>query len=166
MSRVQQALEQMAFSRRYSLRLIEATNPADWFRQPAEGVTHLAWQVGHLATAQYRLCLDRVRGRRPGDERVIPEDFVLLYGKDSTANPDPAQNPKPAEIRDVLDRVYQQVMAELPTYGDEDLDVPNVKPHPYFATKLGGLEWCARHELVHAGQIALLRRLLGSKPLW
>ena len=33
-------------------------------------------------------------------------------------------------------------------------------------TKLQVLHWCANHELVHAGQIALLRRLFGQKPIW
>jgi uncharacterized damage-inducible protein DinB len=33
-------------------------------------------------------------------------------------------------------------------------------------TKRASLLWCAQHELVHAGQIGLLRRLLGYPPLW
>jgi hypothetical protein len=30
---------------------------------------------------------------------------------------------------------------------------------------LGAIEWASGHELVHAGQIALLRRLMGKQPL-
>ena len=28
------------------------------------------------------------------------------------------------------------------------------------------LLWCAHHEMVHAGQIGLLRRYLGFAPVW
>jgi len=28
------------------------------------------------------------------------------------------------------------------------------------------LFWCAHHEMIHAGQVALRRRLLGQPPLW
>jgi hypothetical protein len=43
--------------------------------------------------------------------------------------------------------------------------VPLEQPRPLFKTKLGAIEWCAQHEFVHAGQIALLRRLMGKAPL-
>jgi hypothetical protein len=33
-------------------------------------------------------------------------------------------------------------------------------------TVIEALFWCSRHESVHAGQIALLRRLHGLSPQW
>jgi hypothetical protein len=33
-------------------------------------------------------------------------------------------------------------------------------------TKLECLHWCSHHEAVHAGQIGLIRRLLGYPPIW
>ncbi len=33
-------------------------------------------------------------------------------------------------------------------------------------TKLRALLWCAHHEMLHAGQIGLLRRHLGYSPMW
>src|SRR5262249_24363164 len=53
------------FARAYTLRLLDQTPAGDWFRLPPGGVTHVAWQVGHLAVAQYFLALERVRGARP-----------------------------------------------------------------------------------------------------
>ena len=55
MSLMQTALDRIAFSRRYTLGLLDGVPEAEWFRMPAEGVTHVAWQVGHLAMAEYRL---------------------------------------------------------------------------------------------------------------
>jgi uncharacterized damage-inducible protein DinB len=57
-------------------------------------------------------------------------------------------------------------MAELPGFPDADFDSPITPTHDIAQTKIEVLHWCADHELVHAGQIALLRRLCGHKPIW
>jgi uncharacterized damage-inducible protein DinB len=167
MSRLEMATNLIKRSRKYTLRLLENTNPDEWFQQPAEGVTHLAWQAGHLAMAEYRLCLERFRGRLPEDEDIIPSEFVTCFRRESEPVPDPGLYPTPARILAVLNRVHQQTLHELKTLSDEDLDATPLPPvHPLFDTKLGALLWCAQHEMVHAGQIGLLRRLLGHSPLW
>lgn len=166
MNRLHLAIEQLTGARQYTLRLLESIPPADWFRQPKEGVTHIAWQVGHLAMAQYRLCLDRVRGIRPSDADLISDDFLARFGRESTPDPDPAKYPSLSEIRSVFDRVHEQTMREIKSLSGEELDKPTLKPHPVFNTKIGALHWCAMHEMLHAGQIGLLRRLLGHAPIW
>ena len=45
----------------------------------------------------------------------------------------------------------------------QELDEPVDEPYALFPTKLGGLYFCAAHEMMHAGQIGLLRRLLGKE---
>jgi hypothetical protein len=166
MLRLRLALDQIVFARAYTIRLIEAIDPGEWFRFPPGGVSHVAWQVGHLAMAEYRLALERVRGRLPADEAMISDEFLARFGRGSVPEADPSRNPRPSEIRAVLDRVHQQVLAELPALAEEELDRPSLKPHPLFSTKGGALLWCAQHELVHAGQIGLLRRQLRHSPLW
>jgi hypothetical protein len=160
------AIERIQFSRSYTKRLLEDVPDADWFRMPAEGVTHIAWQVGHLAMAQFALCIARLRPETAADERLIAAEFRRHFGKGSVPDPQPENNPTPAEIRAVLDRVHTQTMAELPTYSSAELAAPALKPHPLFTRKIESLFWCAAHELTHAGQIGLLRRLLGKEPKW
>src|SRR5271166_5490952 len=113
MSQLTLALDQIRFARGYTSKLLDATDPAEWFRQPTEGVTHIAWQVGHLAMAEYRLGLERIRGRQPGDERLITEIFLMQFGRERKPDSDPAANPSPAEIRHVFDQVHRQVLHEL-----------------------------------------------------
>jgi hypothetical protein len=137
----------------------------DWFRQPQDGVTHLAWQVGHLAMAEYGLCLFRIRGRQPVDLELMSGGFRKQFSKGSQPEPDPARNPTPAEIREVLDRVHRQVLLEIAGYSDTLLSEPVEEPRLAFDTKLGALFFCSHHEMLHAGQIGLLRRLLGRPPL-
>lgn len=166
MTRLDIALDLIRQTRDYTTHMLETIPVSDWFRQPKEGVTHIAWQVGHLAMAEYALCLVRTRGQRPEDESLIPAAFVKQFGRESQPDPDAAKNPSPAEIRTVFDRVHEQILRELPALSDSALDEPTVKPHPLFNTKLGALLWCPRHEMSHVGQIGLLRRFLGHAPLW
>jgi hypothetical protein len=54
----------------------------------------------------------------------------------------------------------------LPGLAEAELDQTVPHPHPFATTKLLALLWCAHHEMLHAGQIGLLRRLLGYPPIW
>lgn len=166
MSRVNLVIEQIVFARNYTRRLLDNTKREDWFREPAEGVTHIAWQIGHLAMAQYRMALDRIRGSRSTDAELISEGFLKVFGKESVPDPRLSNELGAAEIVDVFDRVHEQLLQELPVLTDSELDEPVLKPHSLIKTKLWALLWCAQHEGVHAGQIALLRRLLGYPPIW
>ncbi|HEY4313754.1 MAG TPA: DinB family protein [Pirellulales bacterium] len=154
-------------ARRYSLSTLADVDERDWFRQPTEGVTHIAWQVGHLAAAQYSLGLVRLRGERAGDASFVPPEFLALFIRGSTPDPDSAKNPQPSQILAALERVHNEVRAEISRHTDEQLHETQLgKPHPLFSTKLGGLFWCARHEMLHAGQIGLLKRLFGQPAKW
>ena len=69
------------------------------------------------------------------------------------------------EIHDVFERVYRQSMEELATYPLEQLNDPVEDPYAAYPTKLGCLIFCAHHEMLHAGQVGMLRRLLGNDPI-
>ena len=166
MPRIQDVLEQVSTARRYTQDMLSHVDSELWFRQPAEGVTHIAWQVGHLAVAQYGLALKRVRGEQPADEELIPRDFRKAFGMGSIPQADPALNPAVDTIRSVFDKVYERVLAELPDLPAAVFEEPSdTPPHPMFQTKLGSVRWSAEHEFIHIGQIALIRRLLGQNWL-
>jgi hypothetical protein len=166
MSRLQLAIDQIVFARNYTIGLLDQTPVTNWFRQPAAGVSHIGWQVGHLTIAECRLALWRLRGERPEDEKLMSPAFSRLFGPESVPEFDPAKYPVQAEIRAALDRVHEQVLRELPGLNEAELDQPVPRPHPFAKTKLLALLWCAHHETLHAGQIGLLRRQLGHPPAW
>ena len=159
------ACRQIEFARRYTLLLLQDLDDADWFRQPGEGVTHVAWQVAHLAMAEYGLCLYRIRGRRTEDMALMPGKFRKQFSRGSQPDPNPANNPAPTEIREVLERIHEQALREMAGYTEELLNEPSEDPRAVFDTKLGALYFCPHHEMLHAGQIGLLRRLLGKTPV-
>ena len=164
MNRLQFAIDQIVFARNYTLGLLDQTKTEDWFRLPTGGVSHVGWQVGHIAFSEYRLALWRIRGPLPQDDNLFSADFKRLFGADSVPQ---ANSPYPAdELRAVLNRVHEQVLRELPALDDTQLDQPVPYPHRFVKTKLQGLLWGAHHEMLHAGQIGLLRRHLGYPPMW
>src|SRR6516162_3178524 len=113
MSRLQLAVEQISFARNYTIWLLDQTPGTEWFRQPPCGVSHIAWQVGHLAFAEYSLALLDIRGPQPRDTDLISEQHLTLFGPDSVPDPDPKVYPDHSELRAVLDRVHEQVLREL-----------------------------------------------------
>ena len=115
--------------------------------------------------AQYAICLARRRGSEPGDRELMSREFRKQFGKGSTPNPDPAGQPTPEDIRGVMTVIHQQSLLELADEQEERLLEPLAAPHEMFNTLLEALQFCSAHEMMHAGQIGLLRRLLGHDPL-
>jgi hypothetical protein len=174
------AIERIRFARNYTQSLLKDIDDGQWFAAigpqggnpggstaegDAAGPTHVAWQVGHLASAQYSLCLARIRGPQPEDEQLIPADFREHFRKGSTPHAGPAGYPSPREIREVAAAVHARALEELPQLQEGLLDQPIENPHPAFGTRYGALVFCPEHEFLHAGQIGLIRRLLDKPPL-
>ena len=134
-------------------------------RYPDGCPTHIAWQVGHLAMAEYGLCLYRQRGRESIDRELMPGDFRKQFSRGSVPDPDPSKHLPPAEILATLDRVHAQVILESASFTADQLKEPVDMPYAAEATKLGCLYFCSHHEMIHAGQIGMVRRLLGKVPV-
>ncbi|QVL32009.1 DinB family protein [Telmatocola sphagniphila] len=157
---------QILFARSYTIRILDKIPESLWFQMPQPAVTHVAWQVGHLAMAQYRLGVERIRGIKPEDASIISDEFIGLFRIQTVPQAESQIYPSPSEIRKVFDAVHQLVLSEIPTYASVDLTQPPVTPHSICKTKSDILVWCSHHEFLHAGQIGLLRRLFGEAPIW
>ena len=101
----------------------------------------------------------------PEDEPLISDAFIDAFKLGSMPVAGRKNNPPLEEIQRVFDAVHHQALTELPMVDDAELDNPTDPPHPAFKTKLGAIDFSSQHELVHAGQIAMLRRLMGKPPL-
>jgi hypothetical protein len=168
--RLETVVKNVEFARRYTLLLLEDLTGDEWFWTPSDSsekfTTHIAWQAGHIAMAEYGLMLFRQRGRdREVDATLMSGKFRKLFLRGSQPQPDRNLYPDPQEILDVMAKVHQQVLSEVPNFDGEQLDEPTEPPHAAFATRYGALLFAGGHELVHAGQIGLLRRLMGKAPL-
>jgi len=162
---LQLALRQIEFARAYMLGIVAEIDEAEWFTLPAGCPTHVAWQVGHLAMAEYGLCLFRPRGRQPIDLELMSSSFRKQFSRGTVPEADANRYPPAAEIRATLDRVHAQVLKEAAGFTAEQMKEPVDMPYAVEATKLGCLLFCSHHEMLHAGQLGLLRRLLGKQPI-
>ena len=155
-----------AWVRAYMLELLDDLSDDDWYWSPNSAITHVAWQAGHIAMAQYGLTLFRQRGRKLEDNQLMSGKFRKKFMKGTQPTANREDYPAPDEIREVLRTVNQQMLTELadfdcPEHLGELIDEPNAG----FGNKLGALMFACDHEMLHAGQIGLLRRLMGKQPL-
>lgn len=155
-------LEDLQQARAYANDMLSHIDESVWFRQPSDNVNHIAWQVGHLTIAQYGLCLKRVRGVREDDAKLFDVlEFGELFGKGSTPSPSEHDYPTPVEIRNAFNAVHAQVITETANLSPATLEESAGPEHPMFNTKGGSLRFSAKHEMLHVGQIGLLRRFFG-----
>ena len=129
-ARLESAIDRLRRSRIFTKTFLPDLAPDEWFWSPPEFTTHVAWQVGHLAVAQYNLCLRRVRGRTADDESLISDAFIDAFKLGSKPVAGATNNLPLEEIQRVFDGVHHQVLTELPLANDAELDVPVEPPHP------------------------------------
>jgi len=167
MNRIPAFIDALVWARGYTIDLLATIPEAGWFTVPAGCPSHVAWQVGHLAFAEARLVVERVGGRTEIGGGALPAEFITLLARNSVPEPDPAKHPSPAEIRRLLDRVHEAALQTLRDTADSDLEtlVPGT-PHRFCRTKADYARWVSHHEFLHAGQIGLIRRMLGKDPVW
>ena len=61
--------------------------------------------------------------------------------------------------------MHHHSLAALASYDEADLEESLPEPYAVFSNKLGSILFCPAHEMMHAGQIGLIRRLLGKSPI-
>jgi hypothetical protein len=165
MTRIDFVLQSLHFSRGFTQGILDRIPEEQWYVFPPGGFTHVAWQVGHLACSQHRLVFSRVAGETTDADRLLPPAYFELFGKGSTPRDDAASYPDVHELRGVFNAVHSRVLVVVPTLVESLLDERIEPPHPAYSNKFETLLFAARHELVHAGQIAMIRRGLGHAPL-
>jgi len=178
------ALGQIEWVRRYTLELLDATPEELWFEMPDwgkrtedaapgqvatsadRGITHVAWQVGHLAVSQYGLLMFRIHGRRDEDLELVPGSFRKAFGRGSDPHSAGVKRHSAEELRERLDRIHRSAVAGLREGFDSGrLLEPVDMPYAVYPIKLGAILFCPLHEQIHGGQIGLIRRGLGLPPI-
>src|SRR5262245_59149359 len=85
---LQLAIQQIEFARADTLSILAEIDEAQWFTMLPGCPTHIAWQIGHLAMAEYGLCLFRQRGRQPVDLELMSSTFRKLFSRGSVPDAD------------------------------------------------------------------------------
>jgi len=134
---------------------------SDLMSRPGEGCNHLAWQLGHLISAEH----DLLESICPGTAASLPEGFAEQHNKEKVGDDDPAKFCTKEEYLAQMDRVRVATDAALDKLSAGDLDQPSPEHFRKMFPTVGDVFMLiSTHGLMHAGQFVPVRRRAG-KPI-
>jgi hypothetical protein len=137
---------------------------ADLFVRPVPGANHIAWQLGHLITAEASYFLPNIPGASPPE---LPAGFAAAHDKEKCGSDGPAGFRTKQEYLDLFNQVRAATLAALARIPDADLDKPVEGQLARIAPTVGKMFLLAAdHEMMHAGQFVTVRRKLGKPVLF
>lgn len=132
--------------------------PEEMMVRPAPGANHLAWQLGHLISAETRL----VEAAAPGTMPKLPEGFAEKHNKDTAASDNPADFLSKEEYLKLAKTVRAGTLKSLEGVSEADLSKPvSGRLPPWIKTGGDCFMTAGGHWMLHAGQWVVLRRQLG-----
>lgn len=133
------------------------------FVRPVDGTNHIAWQLGHLISAEHNM----VEAVCPGSMPPLPEGFAEKHNKETAGNDDPSAFMTKDEYLKLAQEQRAATKAALEKLSDDDLDKPAPESLQRIAPNVAGIfSMQPSHWLMHAGQWAVTRRKLGRAPLF
>jgi len=136
---------------------------ADLLVRPCPGINHIAWQLGHLIYAEHMM----VASVCPGAMPELPPGFAEKFTSETSKSDNPADFLKKDEYVALLNEQRAATLRALDKLSDTDLDKPVPPPFNGFLSSVGALfSMQGSHWLMHHGQWAVIRRILGRPPLF
>lgn len=142
----------------YAKRLVADLSDDQMALQPAAGMNHAAWVLGHLA------CTADMLGGMIGANPVCPAEWPALFDWNSSPSSDAGLYPSKASLVQALEEAHASIAAALPTVPEnrwqEETPLEAVRG---FLPTLGDcfVFVMAAHENMHLGQLSAWRRVQG-----
>lgn len=151
-------LSTLAFSRGLLKSLLDGvTQDQALARAAAADGTHASWIVGHLASTD-----DFFHATLAGTPMQLDEAWHKAYGMGSTVSDTPGDYPPLGELLDIADRTRQGLADWFATLDEAQLLAPMPDELVGFApTRAALMSSLACHESMHAGQVSVIRRVVG-----
>jgi uncharacterized damage-inducible protein DinB len=134
----------------------------DLLVRPIPGSNHIAWQLGHLISAERHL-IDRVA---PGKHEPLPPGFDAAHKKETAAIDDASKFLSKDEYQRLARQVRAETLRAVQDMAPADFDRAVEKMPPTVKTVGDMFFFVSMHWLMHAGQWAVVRRKLGRPPLF
>jgi uncharacterized damage-inducible protein DinB len=135
---------------------------AELLARPCKGGNHIAWQLGHLIAAERHL----VEQAAPGKMPPLPEGFAERHKKETASLDDPKAFLTKAEYLALAKQMRSAALEIVGTTPEADFDKPVTKVPPFIKTAGELFLFLGPHWTMHAGQWAVIRRVLGRPPLF
>lgn len=131
--------------------------------RPHPEANHIAWQLGHLISAEHRLnnmvC--------PDSMPALPDGFEEKHGKETAASDDPAAFCTKAEYLAAMEEQRNGTLALLDRLSDEELSQPSPEQLQMLGPTVGAVIAAqSAHWMMHAGQWVIVRRELGKPAMF
>lgn len=142
---------------------LEGLSDDDLLVRPADGMNHIAWQLGHLVGSEH----GHVETVFPGTMPTLPDGFREQHSKTTSGSDDPNGFLSKSDYLDLMTVQRAGTLYVLQSLSDEQLQ----QEAPEEIRYLGPSVACvfageASHWMMHAGQWAVVRRKLGHPPLF
>ena len=117
------------------------------------------WLVGHLTLTEQRF-----HAIFDAKSTPLPAGFDATFARDDIATRRPDYGDT-SGLMALFDEQRNITIARVGELTQEQLIVPLVKPHPRFSTLGEAAIFCSIHVTMHAGQMSMIRRMLGKPPV-
>jgi len=132
----------------------------DLMQRPHPNCNHIKWQLGHLIAGEHQM----IESIAPDSMPPLPPDFADRYKKETATSDDPSAFDTKA---DLLQQFAAQRAGTLAALEQTDADEFDRKTGVDYAPTVGAMfELQGSHLIMHAGQWAVVRRMLGRPPLF
>jgi hypothetical protein len=150
-------------SARLMLGYIEDLTDADLMVRPVPGANTIAWQLGHLISAE-RYFVESIKA---GSCPALPNGFDKVHGKDTASSDDAATFCSKEQYQSLFAAQREATLKVLDSLNETDLDAPGPERMRAHAPTVGALlNLTGTHILMHVGQFAIVRRKLGKPALF
>lgn len=152
--------EQLTTARYVMASYLADLTDAELQLSPVAGAHTAAWQLGHLIVSESKMA----DGVRAGAGIGLPGGFEQAHAKDARPGAPSELFPK-ALYAELMASQRERTLSLLDSLSDVELSAPAPEFMRAYAPHVGSVFGSiAGHELMHSGQIAVLRRSLG-KPV-
>jgi hypothetical protein len=142
----------------YARRLVADIPEDRMAEQPAPGMNHAAWVLGHLAYVFDSMI--SVWDQKPS----MSSEWKELFNVPSQPHPDRSRYPSKAALWDAYEKAYQRIVDAVKAASDADMDreFPNPKLRGSLPTVgVAMVHILTSHQGQHLGQLSAWRRALG-----
>jgi hypothetical protein len=132
----------------------------EMLHRPCPGGNHIKWQLGHLIASEHMM-LEKVF---PGSMPPLPDGFEVRYAKNAASSDAPGDFDSKDDLLKAAEGQRKATLELLSKVAAEDLDRPS--GIDYAPTVAAVFLMQSTHWMMHAGQWAVVRRMLGRKALY
>jgi uncharacterized damage-inducible protein DinB len=143
--------------------LMSDLSDADLMMRPAPKANHAKWQLGHLISAETMFG----NMAKPGSMPELPAGFDARFNKETAGSDDPNAFPSKEELLALFKKTRESSIKWVKSCSEQDLKQPMPEKMRSFVPTVGHVVFLIpNHDMMHVGQVTVLRRKLGKPVLF